>query len=390
MAKYAKSATRRNLGYGAVYQRATKQGRARWYVDYYDASGKRVQKVVGNAKTGDEAVIALQTEVFKAFSKQFNVKGQKPRPTFVGFAGSYLEDYAMVNKAPRSWKTDEYFLRGMKEYFKDTFLDQITSQDVERYKAFRLSQGVRKSTVNRCLSILRKMLNLAVEWGSLEKGSLPKIRIYPEKDNLKERILTSEEEERLISESSVELRPVVVMALNTGMRLGEILSLQWDSVDVDNNTIRIPKTKSGKIRIVNINPTLSKVLQVLRAENGKSPYLFPNPKTGIALKSVRTAFKAACRRAEIDGLRFHDLRHTFASRLVRAGVDLITVKELLGHSSVTITERYTHTLQEQKQRAVDLLAGQDSGENGASLLRICDTARRPRKSDSLSSSERIN
>jgi len=135
---------------------------------------------------------------------------------------------------------------------------------------------------------------------------------------------------------------------------------------------------------------LASVLQLLKSQNGKSPYLFPNPKTGLALKSVRTAFKAACRRAGIKGLRFHDLRHTFASGLVRMGLDLITVKEILGHSSVTITERYTHTLQEQKQRDVDLLAGQDSVKTGHSPLRICDTERPLSKADSLIHSNRIN
>jgi integrase len=140
----------------------------------------------------------------------------------------------------------------------------------------------------------------------------------------------------------------------------------------------------------NINAVLAQVLRTLKASNGSSPYLFTNPKKGAALKSVRTAFKAACRRAEINGLRFHDLRHTFASRLVRMGVDLITVKEILGHSSVTITERSTHTLQEQKQRAVDLLAGDEPIKNGVSLLHICDTAGRTKKSDSLSHSDRIN
>lgn len=389
MAK-AKFKTRLNLGYGAIYQRKTKQGKIRWYLDYNGADGKRVQKVVGNAQTKEEAVIALQTDVFKAFSKEFNVKGQQKRPTFVDFADQYLDDYAKVNKATRSWKSDEYYLRAMKAYFGESCLDEITSQDVERYKAFRLSQGVRKSTVNRCLSILRKMLNLGAEWGRLEKGRIPKIRLYPEKDNLQERILAPDEEERLIKECSSELRPIVLMALNTGMRLGEILSQQWVNVDLENHAIRIPKTKSGRIRIVNINAILSSVLQTLKSTNGSSPLLFPNPKTGLALKSVRTAFKAACRRAEIKGLRFHDLRHTFASRLVRMGVDLITVKEILGHSSVTTTERYTHTLQEQKQRAVDLLAGAESGKNAASLLHICDTERRVKKAGSLSHSNQIN
>jgi len=291
----------------------------------------------------------------------------------------------------RSWKTDEYYLRAMKEFFGDSWLDAISSQDVERYKAFRLSQGVRKSTVNRCLSILRKMLNLAAEWEIIPKGGIPRFRLYPEKDNLRERILNADEEQRLLKECNDALRPIVIMALHSGMRLGEILSLRWVDVDLENRTVRIPKTKSGRVRIVNVNSVLYNVLRAVKAANGSGPYIFPSPKkAGRPLVSVKAAFKAACGRAEIKGLRFHDLRHTCASRLVRMGVDLITVKEILGHSSVTITERYTHTLQEQKRRAVDLLAGDGPTENRESPLHICDTDGPTETAGPATHSDRIN
>lgn len=389
MAK-AKSKTRLNLGYGAIYQRKTKQGRIRWSIDYKDASGKRVQKVVANAQTKEDAVIALQAEVFKAFSKEFNVKGQPQRMLLGEFADQYINDYARVNKARGSLKADECNLRGIKKCFKGSYLDEITSQDVEKYKAFRLGQGVRKSTVNRCLAILRKMFNLAVEWGSLKAGQIPKIKLYPEKDNLMERILAEDEEEKLLKSSSEPLLSILIVALNTGMRLGEILPMQWKDVDLEAGKIRIPKSKSGRIRLVNINSNLEGTLQRLKQRNGASSHLFVNPKTGNPLTTVKKAFKTACRRAGIKGLRFHDLRHTFASRLVRMGTDLITVKELLGHSSVTITERYTHTLQEQKQRAVELLVGSKGDVLEAKPLRICDAANPGYSRDSLTCSKRIN
>jgi excisionase family DNA binding protein len=386
----AKSKTRLNLGYGAIYQRKTKQGRIRWSIDYNDASGKRVQKVVANAQTKEEAVIALQADVFKAFSREFNVKGQPQRLQLGEFADQYLRDYARVNKARGSVRADECYLRGIKEFFKGVYLDEITSQDLEKYKAFRLSQGVRRSTVNRCLAILRKMFNLAVEWGSLKAGQIPKIKFYPEKDNLMERILAVDEEDRLLKCSGEPLLSILVVALNTGMRLSEILSMQWKDVEPESEKIRVPKSKSGRIRLININSRLEDTLKRLRERNGTSPYLFPNPATGNSLTTVKKAFKTACRRAEIKGLRFHDLRHTFASRLVRMGTDLITVKELLGHSSVTITERYTHTLQEQKQRAVELLVGPKEGVLEEKPLRICDAANPGQSEDSLTCSKSVN
>jgi integrase len=89
--------------------------------------------------------------------------------------------------------------------------------------------------------------------------------------------------------------------------------------------------------------------------NAKSEYIFPNPETGEPFQRVRRAFVAACRRAGIEGLRFHDLRHTFATRCIRAGVDIHTLKELLGHHSITVTERYLFSGEEQKRKAVNML-----------------------------------
>lgn len=179
---------------------------------------------------------------------------------------------------------------------------------------------------------------------------------------------------RLLNVSSEHLRTIATIALNTGMRLGEILNLQWRQVDIDKRKIRVEKTKSRRIRIIDINSTLLKDFLMLKEKSSHSPYLFFNPKTKKPLKSVKTAFKAACRRACISDLRFHDLRHTFATRLVERGVDLITIKELLGHSSVTITERYTHSFKEQKRKAVELLVEKEQKEdrNPDNLLLICD------------------
>jgi integrase len=168
--------------------------------------------------------------------------------------------------------------------------------------------------------------------------------------------MTDQEERKFMEASSKHLKSILIVALNTGMRLGEILSLQWDQVDLGSRRIRVENTKSGKTRFVEVNTPLLRELLELRRRDSRSPYLFFNPKTGKPLSTVKTAFKASCRRAGVEGLRFHDLRHTFASRLVKRGIDLITVKALLGHSTVKITERYTHSDQERKRKAVELLS----------------------------------
>ncbi|MFX0211364.1 MAG: site-specific integrase, partial [Candidatus Hodarchaeota archaeon] len=157
-------------------------------------------------------------------------------------------------------------------------------------------------------------------------------------------------------ECTDHLKPIVVTALHTGMRRGEILSLKWDQVNLSKRIIRVEKTKSGKIRYIPINDVLFEELIKLKKQNGKSDYVFLYPRTKKPIADVKTAFNAAKEDAGIKDLRFHDLRHTFASRLVERGVDIITVMDLLGHHSVVVTQRYTHSKADQKMNAVQNLA----------------------------------
>jgi integrase len=197
-----------------------------------------------------------------------------------------------------------------------------------------------------------------------------------EKDCLKERILTEDEEARLKNASYPILRSVISFALNTGMRHGEILNLRWNQVDLEALRLTVEKTKSGRPRTIPLNPPLLEELQRLKSQNGQGPCVFPNPDTGKPLRSMKTSFGAACRRAGITGLRFHDLRHTFGSRLVQKGVDIETVRSLLGHSSIAITQRYINSTDKRRKSAVDRLAETDPirPQKGPNLLHGCDTA----------------
>lgn len=379
----ARNSKRIKHGFGAIYPRRTKQGKDRWYLDYRDARGKRIQRVVRHAGSRQEAAIALQRAVQDVFNTEQGIRAAPKPISFQELSDQYLERYAKINK--RSWKTDRSYLKTMTDFFGSTELGEISSFQVEGYKASRLNEGIKPSTVNRCLAILRKMFNLAVEWGYLSENQKPKFKLFSEKDNRKERLLTPGEEQRLFQASAPHLRQILMVALQTGMRLGEILGLTWAQVDFGKRLIRVERTKSGQNRLIPMNSGLYDALRALRKQNSGS-HVFGNGETGKPLTTVKTAFKAACRRAGIVGLRFHDLRHTFASRLVEKGVDLITVKELLGHSSVKITERYTHSQAEQKKFAVSLLVPGGAAKAGAAgnLLHPCDTAdgEKPEKSES--------
>lgn len=383
------SSKRVNYSFGAIYSRKTKQGKDRWYLDYRDIKGKRIQRVIRHAVSRQDAAIALQRAVQGVFNVQHNIRPAYKPLSLPELVDQYLERYAKTNK--RSWKTDESYSKSMIEYFGNVQLAEITSFQAEGYKAARLKEGVKPATVNRCLAILRKMFNLAVEWGYLQEHQKPKFKLFSEKDNRKERILSRDEEAKLFQASAPHLRPILTVALHTGMRLGEILGLSGGQVDLKKGLIRVERTKSGISRLIPINSALQDALKALKSGNGGAA-LFMNERTGKPLGSVKTAFLAACRRAGIVGLRFHDLRHTFASRLIENGADIITVKELLGHSSVKITERYTHSQGEQKKFAVSLLtvSGRKTDESGKNPLHICDTANERKPSKTRSSLFSVN
>ena len=214
MAK-AKSHTRRNLGFGTVYKRETKDGRIRWYLDYRDETGRRIQRLALNAQTLEEAEIALQTETRRAFDRAHGVKEQK-RIVFNDFSAIYPDNYAKPNK--RSWICDDYCLDAqLKPHFGKLDLREITPLDLEAYRAKRLKAGIKKSTSNREMALLKKMFNLAIDWGYCGENPVVKVKFFPERDNLKERVLTAEEEARLLFHCPSHLAPIVVIALNTGM-----------------------------------------------------------------------------------------------------------------------------------------------------------------------------
>ncbi|NHJ32262.1 MAG: tyrosine-type recombinase/integrase [Asgard group archaeon] len=358
-----------NYGFGSVYMRKTKHEKVRWYVDYA-ASGKRIREVVKNAQSRAEAVLYLQEKVSDVFNRVHNPNKNKSM-IFAELAERYLNDYAKLMK--KSYKSDMYIVRAHLEPFFGTMkLKQVSCLHLEKYRAERLKTGIKKSTINRELAILSRIFSLGIDWGFAANNPVNKIKFFSEKDNLQERILSKEEEDCLLEASADHLKPILTVALNTGMRVSEILNLKWNQVDIAGMLIRVERTKSGKVRYININSTLLETLKKLQAENDRGEFLFTNPETGKPFKEVKTAFKAACRRAKISNLRFHDLRHTFASRLVEKGVDLITVKELLGHSTVKMTERYTHPNHNQKKRAVDLLV-QKEARKSDEMAHICPT-----------------
>lgn len=343
-------------GFGRVYQRKSADGFPRFVMCYKNELGYWTQKVSKTSNSPEEAGY----ELYKLTQNISSLQDKGLRSiSFSDLCDLYIEDYAKANKT--SYLTDETYLKCIREFFGNKRDCRITSQEIEKFKNWRSNQGVKHSTVNRYLALIRKIVNLAIEWGYLRSEDKPRFRMFSEKDNLRQRVLSMEEEDKLMPILPYHLRPIVLTALNTGMRLGEILNLRWENVDLNRRIIIVTKSKSKKIRHIPINRSLFDVFSGIEK---KHLYVFINPNRSEPWQKVKRSFKSSCIKAEINNLRFHDLRHTFATRLVERGVDIITVRDLLGHSSVRVTERYAHSQDKRKIEAVNCLGNEK-------FVRIC-------------------
>lgn len=332
-----------------------------WYIDYY-CDGKRIKKSVSKDRKIAEAVLQKRKlEVIEG--KHLDIR-RIPKVRFEDFAEEYLH---LHSKLKRSYNTDFIIVKSLNKHFAGRYLSEITVLDIEKFKALR-AREVMPATTNRELAVLRSMLNRAIEWGKLQHNPCKAVKLF-KTNNQRLRFLEREEIDRLLSNCAEHLRPMVLLALNTGMRKGEILNLKWHDVDFSRDIIYLYETKNGERREIPMNSLVKSTLIKVR-KHPQSAYIFCNRK-GQPYGNIRKSLFTALRNAEISDFHFHDLRHTFASQLVMSGVDLNTVRELLGHKSLQMTLRYSHLSPSHKKRAVDILGTRISPtitKNGYNLV----------------------
>jgi len=230
-----------------------------------------------------------------------------------------------------------------------TRIDAIQSSDIARWRDQMLLNGAAPATANRYLASLRAILNRAQsEWTALK--IMPKFHLLPLQNN-RCRFLSQEEEKRILEVSKSHLRSLIIILVDTGARLSEALDLWWDSVDLDSAnkaSITLLRTKNGQPRRIPLTSRATKLLSGLREARkdlNQPVFLYHAPGTPepVPFRNPHRAWKTALRESGIDeSVRIHDLRHTFASRLVSEGVPIFDVSKLLGHKSITMTMRYAH------------------------------------------------
>jgi len=345
-----------------------------WWLDFYDQNGKRVRESVTiegklpEEVTETEAKKALHIRKAECATGKFDIAQTKKQVPFDRAVKSFLKNYSETKKSSRS---DNISSKALLRYFGEKKLSFINSWRVDKYKSERLKtigrhgKLISKATVNREIAFLKTMLNYAVRRGWLSENPLKGYKLYKEKLN-KLRTLREEEFKAFYNSASDLLKPLLVMAYCTGMRKNEILDLKWENVDLDEGYIRVEETKNDEPRIIPINKMLNDILNSVQYSSPEQN-VFLNMK-GEPVKEFKTAFNGALRRSSgVKKFTFHDLRHTFATNLVMNKVDLVTIKELMGHSSIQMTMRYSHPTPEHKKLAVEslnvVLTGQYLGNN---------------------------
>jgi len=304
------------------------------------------------ARNAEQARQAAQQIWDEQWTKKYDP--EPPPPLQVPFADFVAEAYlpwAKIHKA--SYDDDERVTEMLKGLFKGKNLADIKPAMIEQFKQRRIKAGKAPATINRELSILSKVFTVAVRNEKAELNPCTNVERFA-LDNERVRYLTEDEEKRLFAAmgDNEQLKDIVSVALHTGMRRGEIFNLKWFDLDFERGVIHVRKTKTKLNRVVPMN---ARVRAVFDKQRRSSEYVLTSEKTGGRLKDVKKAFDTARTEAKIPDFQLRDLRHSCATRLSDQGEELVTVAEILGHTDIRMTKRYSHAMQERKRSALERL-----------------------------------
>ncbi len=329
-----------------------------WVIEYKVPNGKIKRETIG--KTGI-ATKAMAKQILQEKERQVKL-GQYDMleaviPTFEEISAEYLYHQEHV-KQIRSYNRTAQATSQFSKLFGARKLSEISASDIDIYKQKRLNNGIKLNTIVRDLVVIRHLFNYAYNRkkffgrNPVSESGLPQI------NDKKERILTMIEQEQLLTNSTHELSAIIRLAINTGMRRDEVLFLEWIWIDLEEAFINLPHThtKSNKSRKVPINNVVRKILleSKLRSDGNEHVFKISTSKSG-ARTCLQRSFRKACKKAGIEGLRFHDLKHTAITRMVELGIPIIDISKIVGTSYKLIVERYSHQ-KESLRKAVESLA----------------------------------
>jgi site-specific recombinase XerD len=293
-----------------------------FWIRYADSTGKIRREKVGRKSLALKVYQKRKTEVREGRFFSLNRPARGPTieaviDDYLGRIRGKLRSYRDYRRNGTTWKN---VLRGRT-------LRQIVPGDIERYVTGRLAE-VKVASINRELSFIKRVFNVAIADGLVEVNPVCRVKMFKE-NNQRTRFLSDDEESRLLAALPSAARPLVTVAIHTGLRQGEQFQLRWTDVDFTTRIITIPRSKHGESRTVPMNSVVRTILEELRQRKSAcpSPFYFPSRASSPIEPSnfLHRVFKPALSKAGISNFTWHSLRHTFASRLVMKGVDLRTV-----------------------------------------------------------------
>ncbi|MDC5819650.1 tyrosine-type recombinase/integrase [Vibrio europaeus] len=378
------------------HARISLQGKVKYYF-YYRVDGKQRNYFIGSgsvlspnqARDKAKEVAGL---VASGVDVHIDKRELKTAKTIKLTLGAYLEETYLPYLESLNPKTSRHAYRVITSSFKSILkkpLAEVNAWDIQKWVTERRKLGRSPATISYAVKRLKAAFNRAVEWEWIESHNLNKVKLVRE-ENTRVRYL-SETEERTLMRSLRNrdeqirvqrrsgnrhrqernqriyptfdnvrfvdyLEPLVITAINTGLRRGELLALKWGDIDFEQQylSVRAQNAKAKKSRNIPLNDTVLEVLESWQLQNKKREYVFAS-RSDVPIKDIKKPWLRVLQEAKITDFRFHDLRHHFASKLVMVGVDLNTVRELLGHSDLKMTLRYAHLAPEHKAAAVSLI-----------------------------------
>jgi len=362
-----------------IYRVENKDGSISWMIDYLNPDKKRIRKTFKTLKQARQERATRTHLIGQGEYGEFVEKKEKKLTTLLDLIKLYHENY----QDQTTYKLcKKFYIQGFREYFGNpTLLASIEYGDLKTYRN-KLKKTLNKhgkpleaSTINSKMSCLRHMFKEAIEYKMVERSPFTDGKTLMLKvDNVRERYLTPDEIHRLLDSSAPHLQQIIKCALFTGLRVADILKLQWNQIRDDQ--IYVTDTK-GKNYKVPVSEPLAEVFDQIKESRkpikgnvvdlkgkpiekpgSKSEYVFIY--NGKPIGYIRTAFRSACERAGLvygrdvpGGVTFHTLRHTYGTHLALQGTHIRTIQVLLGHASLKMTERYTKVADDSKRQAVN-------------------------------------
>lgn len=330
-----------------IFERQT--GTGVWWTRYADQDGRLHREKVGPKKLALDVYRKRKTEVRegKFFADRI---GRQRATLFSELVRDFLQ-YAETNK--KSHDTDKRRAEVLLTAFGRRPATAITALDVEQFKASLNKGGRAPATINRYLALLRSIFLYAVNiTEKTAHNPVKKIKFFKE-TNARVRYLTDDEEIRLFEALLPRHHALVEVALLTGLRASSLFGLDWANVDLDAGVYTVPHSKTGETLHLEMHSRVREILATL-LKNG-SPYVFPGAKAGRPRRDINHCFRKALRQAKIPNFHFHDLRHTWASRMAMAGADLLAIKELGGWKTLKMVNRYAHLSPSHRREALERL-----------------------------------